>query len=239
MRSRFVLLFCAATLCLVAEEPQPTRPPMTEIGDGVFQLGGVKFDKNAKTATFAASVNQASGLIEYLLVRTGGKTHESLFVTNVEPYDLHLAMLLLGATGAPAGSEKAKAPTAIDAGYLKSAPRIKGDQVTISVSWKSGDKVTTMAAEDFVTDESKKKPMSRGPWIYNGSEVIDGKFLAQDELSFVALVTDPAALLNNPRPGSDNDENWLIDAKKTPAADTPVEITIKLEPPTKSKQSQP
>ena len=225
-----------ARVSLAAEPPSPQPspvPPIREIGDGIFQIGDVTFDKNAKTATFPASVNMSAGLIEYLLVGTNGKTHESLFVTKVEPYHLHLAMLLIGATGTPPDGAKAIPPTAIDAGYLKNAPTIKGDAVTISVRWKIGDKEVTMPAEDFVTNEARKKPMTRGPWTYNGSQVIDGKFLAQEELSFIALVTDPAALLNNPRPGSDNDENWLINMKKAPPEKTSVEITIKLEPPSK------
>ncbi len=226
---------CILARVAVAAEPAASQsdsiPPMREIGDGVFQIGDVKFDKNAKTVTIPATVNMTSGLIEYLLVGSNGKTHESLFATKAEPYHLHLAMLFLGATGAPPESGKTTPPTAIDAAYLKKAPEIKGDIVTISVRCKRGEKEATMPVEDFVTNDLKKKPMSRGPFVYNGSQIIDGIFLAQQELSFVALVTDPAALMNNPRPDHDSDEAWLINAKKVPPEKTPVEITIKLESP--------
>lgn len=236
MWPRLIVLALLARVSVAAESPLPRSeifPPIREIGDGIFQIGDVKFDKHAKTASFPASVNMNSGLIEYLLVGASGKTHESLFVTKVEPYHLHVAMLLIGGTGTPDDGVKTTPPSAIDAVYLKSAPPIKGDKVTISVRWKLSDNATTMAAEDFVTDESKKKPMSRGPWIYNGSQVSDGIFLAQQELSFIALVTDPAALLNNPRPGCNDDQNWLINMKMAPPLNTPVEITIKLESPSK------
>ena len=71
--------------------------------------------------------------------------------------------------------------------------------------------------------------MRHGPWTYNGSMFYHGKFLAQIDLSIAAMVTDPAALINNRQPGHDNDQIWAIDPNKTPAAGTPVSITIRLE----------
>jgi hypothetical protein len=58
--------------------------------------------------------------------------------------------------------------------------------------------------------------------------VQDGVFLADEESSIVAVITDPTALVNNPREGYDNDEIWQIQEKAVPPMDTPVEISITL-----------
>jgi hypothetical protein len=44
----------------------------------------------------------------------------------------------------------------------------------------------------------------------------------------VSLITDPFALVNNPRPGRDNDDLCEVDSKAVPALDTPVEVHITL-----------
>jgi hypothetical protein len=70
--------------------------------------------------------------------------------------------------------------------------------------------------------------MSAGEWTYNGSMIEDGTFLADQDLSLIAVITDPTALVNNPREGYDNDENWQVRDDKTPPLNTAVQVTITL-----------
>ena len=237
-------LFFALNVCCLAqmgdEQPNPAVkfPSIKEVSPGIFQVGGVSLNKETKTATFPGTINMTRGLIEYLLVQEGGKTHESLLATKVEPYHLHVAMLLLGAKVAKPDGEKAP-PDTIDAQYLKTAPKPKGDNVIIKVRWKDGDKDVEMNVEDLIQDDATKSPMSRGPWVYNGSMLSGGMFLAQEERDFAALVIDPAALINNTRPGSDNDQIWEIRANIVPKENTPVEISIQLQSGTAAPASSP
>jgi len=98
------------------------------------------------------------------------------------------------------------------------------------VSWKNGGGIEQrVPIEDFVLNKKENAAMKRGPWLYTGSLIAQGVFLAQRELSIAALVIDPVALINNPRPGNRDDTNWEINAEKIPPAGTPVEITIRLE----------
>ena len=70
--------------------------------------------------------------------------------------------------------------------------------------------------------------MTRGEWRYNGSRVVEGNFLGQREGSIVAVIADPDALSNNPRPGRDNDQIWQVHTNAVPPVGTPVRITIQL-----------
>jgi len=205
----------------------PTSPALKEISPGVFELNGVRLDKNNHRISFPGTVNQREGLIEYLLVNVNGKVHESLLATKVQPRDIHVALLLIGLKENPkANSGDAVPPDAIDSAYLQSAPKLKGPPVRIFVAWTQDGKRKEIPAEEWIFNLQTKHPMTTGPWTYNGSLIQDGVFLADQELSIVAVITDPTALVNNPRDGYNNDEIWQVQDKLVPPIDTPVEITI-------------
>src|SRR5687768_2507208 len=73
-----------------------TNTPIKDLGEGRLQIGAVTIDSKQKSLTFPALVNMTTGLVEYLVVTTGGKVHESLLRTDSEPFHIHTAMLLLG-----------------------------------------------------------------------------------------------------------------------------------------------
>ena len=84
----------------LAQDPATPLPPMREISPGVFAIGKMQLNKEARTLTFPGALNLDKGLLEYLIVSDIGPTHESLLVSELTPNDVHLAMLLLGAKGA-------------------------------------------------------------------------------------------------------------------------------------------
>jgi hypothetical protein len=98
--------------------------------------------------------------------------------------------------------------------------------------WKTQDgSEKVMPLEDLLMNPDTKKAATRGPWVYNGSMFgADGRFLAQQQGSFISVVTNPAALINNPRKGNDNDRIWAVNEKQSPPVGTAVEITIALLP---------
>jgi hypothetical protein len=231
-RSLFVALILAFGGDVFGQEEGVFVAAMKEISPGVFQIGKIKLDKNKRTVTFPGKLNMAKDLIEYLLVTPEGSTHESLLTAEIQPTDLQFVMLLLDAKGAGLLAPQADAapPGQINAEYLKGAPRLKGDNVSITVSWKSRDGMERIVAiEELLMHADTKKPAERGPWIYNGSMFgADGQFLAQQQGCFISVVTNPAALINNPRKGNDNDRIWAVNEKQSPPVGTPVEISIAL-----------
>ncbi len=233
-KSSLAVLLSAALLAVAlaqdADSP-PVTPVMREVSPGIYEIGKIRLDQKARSVRLPGVLNMKDGILEYLLVTEHGSVHESLLVCAVQPNDLHFAMLLLGAKGSGAdNSPGAVPPGQIDAQYLKTAPKLRGEAVAISVQWKEGGQEKSAPVEDWIFNTATKKPMKRGPWTYNGSMFNDGLFLAQVEGAFAALVTYPSALINNPRQGSDNDGIWTVNEKAIPAVKTPVEITIQLLP---------
>ena len=216
LRIFFCMVFFVSAGMLSA---QPTNLPLKEIAPGIFQIGPVRLDKEQKTIRFPATINMTNSLVEYLVVTGTGKLHESLLKTETDPSQIHVAMLLIGAEGT--------------ATNLNST-NISGDTTTIEVSWQNGGSEKRLRAEELIFNSETKSPMSKGVWIYNGSKVIDGTFIAQRDGSIVSIIADPLALANSSQLRRDNDEIWSVNTNLVPALNTTVEVTIKLELPQKN-----
>lgn len=237
------LLFTIALLLVFVSQglAQPSSPPATnaplrQISDDIFELGSVRLDKNRRTVQFPARFNMNDGLIEYLLVNTKGKAYESLLTTEIEPYNIQLAMLLIGARGAPQTAALLNAPSQpfhvnrpASATNLPPLLAIEGDPVIVELSWQDSGGRKQRRAEDCIMNLAAKAKASPGPWTYNGSRVSKGVFVAQRDGQIVAMIDDIDAMVNNPRPGHENDQIWQINSAVVPPTNTPVEVTFKLE----------
>ena len=197
-----ILMFCCASA--LAQK---------EVAPGIFELGKIRIDKHKRSIEFPAVVNMKEGLAEYLLVSTQGKVHESVLRTDVEPFQIHVAMLLLGARGAQTN-------------FFQPAKPPPGEPITIEVGWKGLFSRKRVPAEEMVIDRAKNKPMSKGAWVYTGSFQYEGMFIAQESGSIISVISDPEALINNPRDRREDDDNWVINSKVVPDAETLVTVTI-------------
>lgn len=212
--------------------PAAAPLPLQSIGPGLFQIGDVTLDKARRAVTFAAVINMNQGPMEYLLVSTHGKVHESILRTEARADHLHVAMLLLDAKGAAPGpvADPAK-PTGGSPNIDKpGSETLPGDPLKIEVSWNFEGKETTRNAEALVSNLQTKVPMEKGNWVYNGSEFVNGIFQAQVTGSIASLITDRQCLINNISQGHDNDDIWAVNTNGLPPVNTPVRVTLRLEP---------
>jgi hypothetical protein len=199
--------------------PVKETPVIEKVSPGIFRIGDVLINKKEHSVSFPAEVNMDRGLLEYLLVRIGGKTHESLLRTKVEPYQLQVAFLLLGYEGTTnplLGQGDPRIPT--------------GDAVEITVT--SADSAGKPAPADYTgwmykIMDNKRVDIPRFDWVYTGSVVKDGRFIAQMEGSIITIYHDPAALVDNASQGGESDKIWFVREGATPPVGTPVTVTIK------------
>jgi hypothetical protein len=223
---RFRILVWIALAGLLASpaslraEPDATNAPVRSLGPGLYAVGLVRLNSRTRTLTFPATVNLREETVEYALVHKTGKTHESIFRTDARPMDLQVALLLLGL--------KARMTNSFGADG-KSPP--VGDKVWVEVGWTNQDERVSCPIEDLVWDRTNRIPLRRGEWIYHGSNFSEGLFTAQRDGSILSIHIDPDALINNPRPGRENDDRYVPNTAKLPPIGTPVEITLRLAPP--------
>lgn len=222
----FLLLLAALPVTPgIAQQPPENATEAKKDVEVANQIGGVRIDEAKRAIVVPCKIELSSGVLEYALVHTKGKLHESLLSTEVQPQDIHVAMLLLGARQTPTSTSAP--PGQITADYLANAPKLEGDEVQITARWT--DQAGTEQSrplEDLILDLAKSQTMAHGPWIYNGSLLSSGKFLAQQDGSIIATISDPSALANNPRPGRDKDDAWAANTEVLPPAGTPVELEI-------------
>ena len=102
-----------------------------------------------------------------------------------------------------------------------------------------GGKTVTVRGEQLARHRRTQKTMPATHWVYNGSILHEGTFLAQQEGSIVALYTDPVALVNFPGPDRDNDENWEPNASVLPEVETLVQVIFRLEKEVPSVKESP
>lgn len=202
------------------QRQMPELPVVQKIGPGLFAIGEVRLNKAAKSISFPAVVNMNKGMLEYILVRNGGKTHESLFRTTVDPLQVHYAMLLIGSEGTDQPLARQGDPE---------TP--KGNPVDIAVSYIKDGRMTTYRPESWVVKKVDDKMVDAGPlqWVYTGSTFSNGRFLAQAEGSVIAIFHDPAALFDNASPGGESDRVWFANDAAAPPVGTPVTLTINVK----------
>ncbi|MBK1828332.1 YdjY domain-containing protein [Haloferula rosea] len=202
---------------------QPAEPNVIPLGGDRFKIGTIEFDKAKRTITIPASVLMREGAVEYLLVTRTGKVHESVFVTDADPQDIHLAALLLGirpsADLGPADSSMTVPPTAA---------------LQASVTWDRNGPPQTIHLHEALAIAPAGETSPSGPapatlWLYNGSRIQqDGTFVARREGSIISVIRDPEALINYPGDTRDNDEIHLPNAAALPKLEHPVRIVLKL-----------
>lgn len=195
----------------------PDLPVFQKIGPGLFALGDIQISKRARSISLPALVNMNKGMLEYVLVRNGGKTHESLFRTAIDPTQIQLAMLLIGTEGTDR-------PLAHQGD--RETPR--GNPVDITVSYLKNGRMVPLRPESWVSRKADNVLTDSEPlqWVFTGSTVSNGKFMAQAEGSIIAIYHDPSALFDNASPGGESDRVWFVKEDAVPPVGTPVTLTI-------------
>ena len=155
------------------------------------------------------------GMIELLACAPGGKTHETVVVMDVVPYHLQVALILLGLNYVGG--------LAIQGDTL--TPR--GDSLEVLITWNSNGRDTTVRGEDFAWDIPRKAPMQHTPWIFTGSKMMDGKYMADVEKSLITTYHDPFTILDNPLSTGADDETYKVNENLVPPKGTAVTVTIK------------
>lgn len=200
---------------------KPPELPRAEIREetGTIRLGAVTIDPRKREVSLPCAVNMREGLLEYALVGETGKRHESLLWTEVEPYNLQVALLLLGLKGGASGVGQGDAH----------APQ--GDPVQLWVEWSDGGEAKRARLESWVarrlTPGGELGPVGEMNWVFTGSRVVEGVFLAQVERSIVAIYRDSTAMIDNPLPEGADDTVWFANPKAAPPVGTRTTLVIR------------
>lgn len=192
-------------------------PAVKKIGPYEYKIGDILLNTREKEIIIPGSINMQKGLIEYVACQGEiGKLHESILRLDAKPSHLQIALLLLGF----------KHKNTL---RYQGDPNIpKGDKLDIWVEWElPGKKRKSVRAEKLVYNQKEKQTMQETYWVFTGSRIVDGQFLADTEGSMIATFNDPLAIINNPLPTGDDDTLYFCNEKLIPSEGTKITVTIR------------
>ncbi len=141
----------------------PLPGVVKKVGPGLFEIGTIALDLNARRVRVPGRINMTRGIIEYLAVMDGrGKLHESVLALDVQPSLLQLALILLGLEPgelAPGDPVARKPPTLVK----------PGDPVVLWVEWELEGKAARVPADTLVFNRETQKPLEGNTWNFTGS----------------------------------------------------------------------
>ncbi len=213
-------------------DPAKAKPALVQLDADRFKIGDVEFSKQTRVIRFPAVINMRDGLLEYVLVTGKGKVHEALLRTTINATHLNIVLKLLRYQDSPElfslrnedGSPSGRYPV-VDA-KTKAAARVE-----LRMIWQGEQQEQSASINELIARQPKNRPMPPGPWIYSGSVVYEGRFLAEQTGDLIAIQIDQGAIFNCPGANRDNDEVWLPVTKRLPAVDAPVTFEIRPWPP--------
>lgn len=240
MFQRLILPLLVST-CLHADEATgkpalPTPPPaeksaekptVEKIDATRYRIGKIEFNSNTREIRIPAKVNMAKGLLEFLIVHDNGKIHESLFTTDVTPSDINLAITLLRYKPSP---ELYALPNETG-GLSGNFPEVPEDiraaaRISIDVEWTKDGKAQRNAANEWIQHATTTSAMPPTHWVYGGSNIEEGRFVADMVGDIAAIFLSRAAMINYPGTDNGDDTVWLAFENRVPPEGTNITLII-------------
>lgn len=238
MRWRLCGIACAALLACagaLGADTAPARAPVEgvspelrdrveRVGPSTFRIGLVTVDAASRTIAFPAEVNMATGLVEVVACTLTGKRHESILVSPVLPFDLHLACLLLRLR-----------PGRNPAWYVPENPahrppgwdRTAGDRVRITAAWSAAGATLEVPLEQMLMDVRTGNALEQTEWVFVGSYLDPhGGYVADDVGSLITNYHDRSTVIDLPLEGGRLDDYVFVNYHVVPPAGTAVEVRI-------------
>ncbi len=212
----------------------PDQMPIKEVSPGIFELANVRLNQANRSISFPANINMHEGPIEYFLVTSYGKVHESVLKMDVVPFHIHVCAILLGSKGANYDQLNERFSQLKDNEIVPNdelnemlADGLFGQPVEMEISWEYQGKKQKYSAESLLLSNEDEKEMAPGQWFYTGSRVVNGIFSAGQSGDAVTVIGDYGSMINYIGPGFKNDELWKANIKVLPPIDHPVKVTFK------------
>lgn len=169
---------------------------VVKVREGLYRIGPMEVDTVRREVRVPGAVNPDVTTLEFVAsTRGGNKAYESALSLDVNGVFLNTALLLLGLN-----PDHAVVPKT----HFDPKPP-KGDAVEISLEWQDAAAGFRSArVEDLLYDKRSRTTMAKGPWVYTGSTISNGRFLADIDGVLIGFVHSPAPLIENPRSGAVN-----------------------------------
>lgn len=215
------------TLPAPDQEVAPSQPAIEKLADGTMKIGKITFDPTTRRISFPAKINQTEGLLEFLLVHENGKIHESLLATDISATKLNVAFKLLKYQASRELYLKVEEDGSLSSEFEEASEEEKAkSRVRILIEREVDGETSSVEVREWINHATTEKGMPDDPWVYGGSFVHDGRFVAESSGDLVAIFLSNAALINYSGKDNELDEVWLPHPSRIPPEGTSVTVVI-------------
>ena len=218
------LVLLAAGTAKAASNPGPpaASPPTNTTGAETtpakghpVQSGKITLDPATRSASFPARINLAHGPLEVIIATPQGRLHEALLMADISPLRLQALLYALKFSNGP---------------RLPDETNRRGDLLDIDLSYVGPDgKRIREPVEAWIESTRTGAPMKRIGWVFTGSVMREGRFLAEEEGNICLNFSAGATILDSPDPQSTDDTLHVVHTQKAGPM-LGLEVTVILSP---------
>jgi hypothetical protein len=174
----------------ITQNADEKRPPIERIDDQRVKVGGILVDRLHKRVEIPSRVNLTKGILEYYMVASRGKLHESVLEMLAEPSHLHLALILAGFEPTRLGKKDPKTN--------RKEVLFAGSMLRVYLRWYAPElqREQWLPASAWLFDRSQDAPPSTVTYVFKGSQFFKGKYIADLDRSVIGLIDDGSTVLH-------------------------------------------
>ncbi len=197
----FTILSLTVLTALSAAEPPVAPaagiPPRIEkLPDGSSRLGPLRLHPDTRELSFPARIVLDNGVLECIIVTPSGRLHESLLEADVSPLQVQAMLYALDYNNGP---------------RLTDAAGRRGDLLDILIEWTTpAGKTQRRRVEEWILDQRTSRALEPNGWVFVGSVIREGKFLAELEGNVAICYSVGATVLDTPDPQGTDDTIFVV-----------------------------
>lgn len=189
---------------------------LMKLDENTYKIDEIKIDIANKEITFPAEFNMNRGVIETILVGPQGRLHETILKTDALPSYIQTSLLLLGL----------ECGQNMEPGNYETIP--EGDSLLVFAMWTDTSGVThEEPIERLVWNVPENHEMVKTYWIFLGSKIVNGQFIAESDQNIIRTYHDPFAIIHSSLPTITDDTFYEANKNIVPEKGTKATIKIK------------
>lgn len=189
------------------------RARIRHLPNGDVQVGDILVHRREREISFPAEFVPGIFDLEVIVATPAGRLHETLLKADISPLQLQALFYLLDLNNGP---------------RLPGGAIPRGDLVDIDVAWTDPEGARHRAPiESWILDSRTGQPMERIGWVFVGSGMKDGEFLAEAEGNICINYSVGSTILDIPDQAGRDDSIFKVNrGKALPGKDAEVRVFL-------------
>ncbi len=213
---KIIMVGLLLTMLSISLYAQASDSLLMKLDENNYKIDIINIDVANKEITFPAEFNMNRGVIETILVGPQGRLHETILKTDALPSYIQTSLLLLGL----------ECGQNMELGNYDTMP--EGDSLFVYAIWTDTLGIShEEPIERLVWNVPENHEMVKTYWIFLGSKIVNGQFIAELDQNIIRTYHDPFAIIHSSLPTITDDTFYEANRNIVPENGTKAIIKIK------------